>query len=107
MPIRPAWLRGACWAAVFLAVAAVPQWLQPVPYDGDTAYHLAVARIMRHAGVLHAFPWTAYSWLADHYADKELLFHFLLMPVAGVEPFATAARVAGTVLGAGLLFALY
>ena len=94
----------APWTAVLLLVAFLLQLWQQAPFDGDTAYHLAVARLMREHGLLRSFPWTPWSWLADHYADKELLFHVLLMPVAGLS-LPAAAKVAGTVLGTLLLLA--
>jgi len=101
--------RGAAWLGwtlLFLALAGLLQLLIPAFFDGDTGYHLAVARLTREHGVLHAFPWTPFSWLAEHYADKELLFHWLLVPLAGLDPL-TAARIAGTLLGGGLLLAVY
>ena len=88
------------------AIASALQWLAAVPFDADTAYHVAVARMIREHGVLKAFPWTSFSWLADHYADKELLFHALLVPLAGLE-WTTAARIAGAVGGTLALGALY
>ncbi|HEY6098412.1 MAG TPA: hypothetical protein VIW03_03215 [Anaeromyxobacter sp.] len=94
------------WAAVFLAVAGLLQLLTPVPWDADTAYHVAVSRLIARHGILHAFPWTPFSWLADHYADKELLFHLLMVPLAGLS-WITAAKVTGAALGGALLFVLF
>lgn len=95
------------WAAAFLAVAAAVHFgAVSVPWDTDTAYHVAVGRLIRQHGILHAFPWTPFSWLADHYADKELLFHLLFVPLAGAG-WITAAKVVGTVAGTALLLALY
>ncbi len=90
----------------FTAVAALFQLLTPVPWDADTAYHLAVARLVREHGLLRAFPWTPFSWLADRYADKELLFHLLLVPLAGLG-WIWAAKIAGALLGGALLLALW
>lgn len=76
----------AAWAAVYVAIAAIIQFgFVSIPYDSDTAYHVAVGRLIREHGILHAFPWTPFSWLADHYADKELLFHLLFVPLAGLS----------------------
>ncbi|HEY6005771.1 MAG TPA: hypothetical protein VIV57_23015 [Anaeromyxobacter sp.] len=96
----------AAWALVFLAVAALLQILTPVPWDADTAYHVAVARLIARHGILHAFPWTPFSWLAENYADKELLFHLLMVPLAGLSWIA-AAKITGAVLGGALLLVLY
>ncbi len=97
---------GVVALAGFLAVAVLFQLLTPVPWDADTAYHIAVARLLVRHGMLRAFPWTPFSWLADHYADKELLFHLLLTPLSGLG-WIEAAKIAGTVLGAAVLFALW
>jgi hypothetical protein len=94
------------WAAVFLAVAGALQWYTAVPYDADTAYHVAVGRMIRAHGILHAFPWTPFSWLADHYADKELLFHLLFVPLASLD-WMLAAKIVGTVCGAAALLSIY
>ncbi len=96
----------AAWLAVFIGTCGLVQLLLPTYFDSDTAYHLAVARLMRSEGLLSSFPWTPYSWLAEHYADKELLFHLLLLPVANLDP-PTASRIAGTFLGTVVLTVLY
>ncbi len=95
------------WAALYLALAALLQFgFASVPHDEDTAYHVAVGWLIREHGLLRAFPWTPFSWLAEHYADKELLFHLLFVPLAGLS-WMTAAKIVGTICGAVALFALY
>ena len=101
------WWQVPCWAVLFVLIAGVLQFhLVSVPYDADTAYHVAVGRLIRVHGILHIFPWTPFSWLADHYADKELLLHLLFVPLANLN-WITASKIAGTGLGAILLFVLY
>ncbi|HEY3256230.1 MAG TPA: hypothetical protein VGJ91_19865, partial [Polyangiaceae bacterium] len=90
------------WWAIFLAAAAFLQLIQVVPFDGDTSYHIAVARLTRQYGLLSEFPWTPWSWLADHYGDKELGFHLLIVPIATLSP-KLIALVIGTLLGALVL----
>jgi hypothetical protein len=75
--------------------------------DADTAYHAAVGQLIRQHGFLQAFPWTPYSWLADHYADKELLFHLLFVPFAGVISWTSAAQIVGTAAGTTILLTIY
>jgi hypothetical protein len=94
------------WTLVFVLVAGLLQVLIPSFFDGDTGYHLAVARLTREYGILHAFPWTPFSWLDANYADKEFVFHLLLVPLTALEP-VTASRIAGTVLGALLLVTVF
>lgn len=102
MPDSTRWL----WRTVLVVIAALLHLLQDLPYDGDTAYHLAVARLIREHGFLQSFPWTPFSWLADHYADKELLFHLLLVPVATL-PLAIAAKIAGTIATGAVLITVH
>jgi hypothetical protein len=94
------------WLALFMAIAAALQVVTPFPVDGDTAYHFAVARLIARHGILHAFPWTEFSWLADHYADKELLFHLLFVPLQSLDLVA-ASRIVGTLGTSAMLYALY
>ncbi|ABC81558.1 hypothetical protein [Anaeromyxobacter dehalogenans] len=108
--VRPAGRFRAAWTVLALAACvALPAWIQfgfmHVAEDADTDYHVAVGRLIHDHGILKAFPWTPFSVLAEHYADKELLFHLMLAPLAGLDP-ATAANVAGTIAGALALAAI-
>ncbi len=94
------------WVLVYLLIAGALQLDISIPWDSDTAYHVVVGKLIREHGILYAFPWTPFSWLADHYADKELLFHLLFVPLAGVN-WIMAAKIIGTLTGATLLFAIY
>jgi hypothetical protein len=96
-----------CWAAVYLLLVALLQfYFVSVPYDADTAYHAAVGHLIREHGILYSFPWTPFSWLADHYADKELLLHLLFALLSTLD-WIVASKVIGTLLGAAMLFVLY
>lgn len=94
------------WAFLFLGVAGSLQLYTSYPWDTDTAFHAVVGRLIRQYGLLHSFPWTPFSWISDKYADKELFFHLLFVPLAKVD-FVYAARIVGTVTGASALFAIY
>ena len=93
----------ALWGVVYVVVAGLLQVGQPAWFDSDTGYHLAVGRLIRQHGILHAFPWTPFSLMADRYADTELLFHLSLGGLDVVLP-GQAVVVWGTVLGALMLF---
>jgi len=98
------------WILVALAavgtVAIIQFGFARVPSDADTAYHAAVGRLIAEHGFLREFPWTPMSWLSDHYADKELLFHLLFVPFLGLGWLA-ASKIVGTLSGAAVLLALY
>lgn len=102
----PSWRAPVAWAAVFVLVAGLIQLFTPAPWDADTAYHVAVGRLVAEHGVLRAFPWTPFSWLAENYADKELLFHLLLAPLSALD-WITASKLAGAALGALVLLVTY
>lgn len=99
--------KGIIWLAVYLTLCAFLHFsVIPAVVDADTAYHAAVGQLISEHGLLYSFPWTPFSWLADHYADKELIFHLLFVPLAKL-PWLTAAKIIGTVLGAAFLFTTY
>jgi hypothetical protein len=87
-------------------VAALVQFLGFTNFDADTAYHLAVARLTAAHGILHAFPWTPYSWLSDHYADKEFLFHLMMVPISSLR-LDLVSKIVGTVLDCVILWEIY
>ena len=93
-------------ALLCLAAGAAVQLRTGAPLDADTAYHVAVGHMIAKHGILHAFPWTPFSWLARHYADKELAFHLAFVPLAKVD-WITAARLVGALWSAAALFVLY
>jgi hypothetical protein len=87
------------FAIAFVAFACL--FLQmSILWDADSYYHLAVARHYATHGLLTPIPWARFSMLANG-ADKELLFHILLMPFAT----STGGRIALALLNAAL-FAL-
>lgn len=93
-------------ALLYILIAGAIQYYTSYPWDADTAYHAAVGQLIREHGILHSFPWTPFSILADHYADKELLFHLLFVPLTAFS-YVTAAKIVGTLSGATLLLAMY
>jgi asparagine N-glycosylation enzyme membrane subunit Stt3 len=47
----------------------------------DAFYHLAVSRFLREEGpYVNGLPWTRMSVFREHWGDRELLFHWLLVP---------------------------
>lgn len=73
----------------------------PQPWSYDEYYHLGLAREMRSDFRIESFRWTPFSIFYDHFADKEPLFHVLLMPFAGL-PLERAGMI-GVFLGQAFL----
>ena len=101
------WWPVAGFALVALGVVGALHFgFARIPSDADTAYHAVVGELIRKHGFLRSFPWTPMSWLADHYADKELLFHLLFVPLTGLG-WVTASKIVGTIVGAALLVSIH
>ena len=77
----------------------------PQPWSYDEYYHLGLAREMGSTFRIESFHWTPFSVFFDHFADKEPLFHLLLMPFAGLS--LERAGLAGTVLGQVFVVAVF
>ena len=68
---------GIVFAASFIGLAFY--FLeQPILADGDSYYHLGIARQFNQHGLLHDLPWARFSVMRDGFGDKELLFHAAL-----------------------------
>lgn len=48
--------------------------------DGDSYYHLGIAKQYATNGIIHDLPWARFSIMARGFGDKEFLFHLLTAP---------------------------
>jgi hypothetical protein len=81
------------FAFLFLAAPAIP--------DADSYYHLAVARGFATDGYPEALPWARFSVLGRTFGDKELGFHWFLVPFT-LGDAATGGRLALALLNAAM-----
>jgi hypothetical protein len=90
-------------AAVAIGYFTLLRLLAPNPWDYDEYFHVGLAREL-HNGMPESFRWTPFSLAYEHFADKELLFHILLMPFSGlpIEQAALAGALLGQVLVIGV-----
>jgi hypothetical protein len=93
----------AGWAVLLFYLAA--RIAAPRPWSYDEYYHIGLARAMWSDFRITAFHWTPFSILADHFADKEPLFHLLLMPFARLP--LEKAGLFGVLLGQIFLVAAF
>lgn len=93
---RPRWVGIVAAVAVVLGYFTLLRLLAPHPWDYDEYFHVGLAREL-HSGMPESFRWTPFSLAYERFADKELLFHALLMPFTGL-PIERAA-LAGALLG--------
>ena len=72
----------------------------PLLHDGDSYYHLAVARLYAQQGIVDHLDWARYSVMNTDFGDKEFLFHLLLMPFVQWLPSEWAGKIALALLNA-------
>lgn len=93
---RHRWVGIAAAALAVLGFLTLLRLLAPNPWDYDEYFHVGVAREL-HKGMPASFQWTPFSIAYERFADKELLFHVLLMPFTGLS--IERAGLAGAFLG--------
>lgn len=93
---RPRWVGIVAAAAAVIGYFVLLRLLAPNPWDYDEYFHVGLAREL-HNGMPESFHWTPFSLAYEHFADKELLFHVLLMPFTGLS--IERATLAGAVIG--------
>lgn len=92
--------------AGFLMLARL-QFMNPHIWEADGYYHIRVADIIRHQGFPRHFHWARYSVFADHFGDKEILYHILLIPFTFFPDIFFGAKVAAWLFSCFLLYAVY
>lgn len=72
----------------------------PLLHDGDSYYHLAVARLYAQQGIVDHLDWARYSVMNTGFGDKEFLFHLLLIPFVQWLPPEWGGKIALALLNA-------
>lgn len=80
------------------------QFLTPHINGHDGYYHIKYAYLLARGELFQDFPWAQFSWWANNFADKEFLFHVLLIPFTYLfDDLATGAKYATVVLASGFV----
>ena len=74
-------------------------------YDGW--FHIKYAALLPSLGFSSEFKWAAESVWASHFADKELLFHVLLVPFTWGGDLIAGMKVATVLLGAAVVTSFF
>ncbi|HKU37816.1 MAG TPA: hypothetical protein VJR89_06710, partial [Polyangiales bacterium] len=75
-------------------------------FDADSYLHLALARTLATHGLVDQLSWARFSVLGEHYGDKELLFHVLLVPFVLLTDPELGGKLALALLCAALALSL-
>jgi hypothetical protein len=93
----------AATLGTFVCALGLLLWLyapSPLLHDTDAYYHLGVAREYAERGVVDELRWVRFGLLSEHFGDKEILFHLLLMPFSDSGEANWGGRLALALLGA-------
>ncbi len=99
----------AGFALVFAAAAVTIAWITSATsglYGYDGWFHIRYAEILRSEGVSRSFPWWEETFLRDHYADKDFLYHVLLIPFTFGD-LVEGGKLAAILIGAALAGTFY
>jgi hypothetical protein len=77
-----------------VGVIIAAQFSIPTLFDADGYFHIRMADILRHNGISHHFHWARYSVFAESFADKDFLYHALLIPFTFFSNIFFGAKVA-------------
>jgi len=72
----------------------------PLIHDGDSYFHLSVARLYAQKGFIDHLDWARYSVMNNGFGDKEFFFHLLLMPFVHWLPSEWGGKIALALLNA-------
>lgn len=72
----------------------------PLIHDGDSYFHLSVARLYGQKGFTDHLSWARYSVMKTGFGDKEFFFHLLLMPFVNWLPSEWGGKIALALLNA-------
>lgn len=89
------------------AIAFVQFWT-PTLYGADGYLHIRMAEFIRDHGLRYDFHWAKYSVFAKNFADKDLLYHILLIPFASLFPnMFLGAKISAIFFSAVFLFVFF
>jgi hypothetical protein len=95
--------------AVLLVTATVVGFLvtaTPGLHGYDGYFHIRYAEVLRTEGISRSFPWWQETFLRDHWADKDFLYHVLLIPFT-IGNLVTGAKVAAVVFASAAMGTVY
>ena len=88
--------------ALFTYFQAVPAFADP-----DSFYHIKMAQLIPHQGIIKTFPWLQFTILRDTYIDQHFLYHVFLIPFVYLMDPIQGAKLATVILCSGLIILFY
>ena len=69
-----------------IASIIIVQFWTPTLFGADGYLHIRMAEFIKNHGLKYDFHWAHYSTFAKNFADKDLLYHILLIPFVKFSP---------------------
>lgn len=88
-------------------VIGYAQFSTPALYDADGYLHIRMAEFLRDFGPKYNFHWARYSVFNGRFADKDFLYHTLLIPFTFFKNIFFGAKVASFIFAGLLLTGFY
>ncbi|MGE5197542.1 MAG: hypothetical protein ACM3IL_03450, partial [Deltaproteobacteria bacterium] len=89
-----------------ITVIILAQFSIPTLFGADGYLHIRMAESLREYGPHYNFHWARYSVFAQHFADKDFLYHLLLIPFTFFSNIFQGAKVAAA-LFAVILYLIF
>ena len=83
------------------------QFQIPTLYGTDGYLHIRMAQFTRELGFRYDFHWARYSIFNTHFADKDFLYHVLLVPFTYFRDIFFGAKVAAFLFASALLIVFW
>lgn len=90
-----------------LAILTIAQFSIPTLFGADGYLHMRIAQFIRASGLRYDFHWARYSTFAKNFADKDLLFHILLIPFTFLPNTIMGAKIAACLFTAFLYLVFF
>ncbi len=82
------------------------QFCQPLIFGADGYLHIRMSQFITQYGARYPFHWARYSVFAQHFADKDFLYHIFLIPFSFFKDIFFAAKASAAVM-AVFLYAVF
>ena len=76
-----------------IVVIILAQFSIPTIFGADGYLHIRMANFLRQYGPHYNFHWARYSVFAQHFADKDFLYHVLLVPFTFLSDIFWGAKL--------------
>lgn len=83
------------------------QFSIPTLFGADGYLHIRMAHFIREFGFNYHFHWARYSVFATQFADKDFLYHLLMLPFTFLPGLIFSAKVTALIAAAALFVVFY